>query len=465
MLGPNELLAAGRAIIIEREPYLTTALLALIPSPRPGMCVGRGWGVSAAAPYGVVAPFAVTNSMIMYYDPDVLQHWLDTNANLSEVAEWTAFCLAHEMGHPMRDHLERARAGAYHPRKYNRAADFEINDDLKEAGYKPPPLGALFPDEMLKKPDGSPVETGLTAEQYYHIDPWQPGDDEGGMCGGGSGAGDPWDDEDEEAQDGRSESDRKNIQRQTAEAIKNHAKQARGDTPGGWLRWAESKLKPPEIAWQDELQYVAMTALEYTSGMVERTYRKPSRRQAVWGYGHDSPIMPGWHAPRPVIVVVIDTSGSMGDEELLRAASETKGIVENMGADVILMTNDADLCGPIQRIQSLADVKLHGGGGTDFRPPFDFIKFEPSLNPGLCVFITDGIGPAHKTNPVPSMHTIWVGVGPYRQRPWGASENDSGWTPGEAITWGSYIEVKEVEKVGSDYYGQDDPEDEQDDGA
>ena len=59
---------------------------------------------------------------------------------------------------------------------------------------------------------------------------------------------------------------------------------------------------------------------------------------------------------------------------------------------------------------------------------------------------------------------IWVGVGPYRQRPWGCEPDDSGWTPTQPITWGEYIEVEDTEKVSdTGYYADSEYEDDEDD--
>lgn len=457
MLSVRQLLAAGRARVLEREPYLAHAVMSLVPRERPGMMRGKGWGV-----HGTVAPFAVTDGWIMYYDPEVIEHWRQTESNMETIAEWLAACIAHEVGHPLRDHSARRAAGLYHPRKFNRAADFEINDDLIEAGYTFPPGFGVDPT----KDDFIPAESrkkGLTAEEYYHIDTWQPGDDEDGMCGGGSGAGDPWDDESEDEQDARSQQQGQNIKQQTAKAVKEHAERSRGDVPAGWKRWADQELKPPVVPWESKLRSQVSNAVEYVRGMIERTYRHPSRRQATFGFTKDSPIMPGWHAPRPEVVIVIDTSGSMGTEELGRATSEVAGILEAMDVDVTLMTNDADIHGPVQKITSIDELELHGGGGTDFRPPFEYIRDKMEPTPSICIFITDGMGPCHKINPLPQMHTIWVGVGPYRQKPWGVNTDDDGWRPTGPVTWGEYVEVVEPggEERGENagYADQDDDED------
>lgn len=435
-LSAQQLLAAGRVKLLEREPYMAHAVMSLVPREKPGMCQGLGWGVQ-----GLVAPFAVSDGLVMLYDPEVIEQWAATAKSLATVCEWVAACIAHEAWHPMRNHSERRKAGAYHPLKWNRAADMEINDDLVAAGYIFPPGYGVLPSQVLDS-TGNPLPDGKLAEEYYRLDPWSPGDDSSGTCAGGSGAGNPHDDEPDSDPDARSSSEQASVRRQTAKAIKNHAKRSRGSVPGGLERWADEQLQPPVISWQSKIRTISSTAIEYAKGMVERSTSRLYRRQAALGFGPSYPIMPGWHAPKPEIVVVIDTSGSMSTNELTRAVSETVGILEAMDADIVLMTNDANISGPVTKVNSVADIKLGGGGGTDFRPPFEYIKDEMRPTPSLCVFFTDGMGPAHASNPVPHMHTIWVGVGPYKRRPWGCGPNDRGYEETEEIGWGEYIEIE-----------------------
>ena len=452
-LSVQQLMSAGRARLVEREPYLVTAIMSVVTIEKPGMMRGKGWGVA-----GTVAPFAITDGWVMYYDPEVIQHWINTESNAAVICEWLSMFMAHELGHVLRDHGARQRVGMFHPRKFNRSCDFEINDDILAAGYKSPPdFPGLNPETDPFIPKES-RKAGLTAEEYYYLDTWEPGDDEEGMCAGGSGAGSPMEGESDDEADAKSPQQSNNIKKQTAAAIQKAASSGRGEVPGGWARWAEGELKPPVISWQDQLRMGICTAVEYVRGMVELSYTRPSRRQATWGYSYTSPIMPGWRAPKPSVMIVIDTSGSMGEEELSRSVSEVKGILDHMDVDVTLMTNDADIHGPVQKISSVSEIALHGGGGTDFRPPFQYIKDKMDPKPSICVFITDGMGPAHMDPPIPDMQTIWVGVGPHRQRPWGCSVNDDGYEPTKPVSWGEYIEVVEPgeeEKGDAGHYGED----------
>ena len=61
--------------------------------------------------------------------------------------------------------------------------------------------------------------------------------------------------------------------------------------------------------------------------------------------------------------------------------------------------------------------QIKGGGGTDFRPVFEYVR-KKSLNPDLLLFFTDGYGDA-PDNP-PPYPVMWVLANDSRPpAPWG----------------------------------------------
>jgi predicted metal-dependent peptidase len=107
------------------------------------------------------------------------------------------------------------------------------------------------------------------------------------------------------------------------------------------------------------------------------------------------------------IVIAVDTSGSV-DEELLGCfLGEVEGIMQGYANyEIDLITADA-------RVQShkvflpgeMLAYRVSGGGGTDFRPVFDYIGREISY-PTLLLYFTDGMGtfPAE----APAYDVMWV---------------------------------------------------------
>jgi len=120
-----ELFAAARLRAARSQPYLATALFAMVPVVRPGF-----------------GTFAVDRYWRVYLDMDQAREW--------GVAA-TAAVLVHEAHHLVRGHHERARrvgaTGERH-RDWNLAADAAINDDLVDDGLDlPDPRDRRFETE------------------------------------------------------------------------------------------------------------------------------------------------------------------------------------------------------------------------------------------------------------------------------------------------------------------------------
>ena len=129
------------------------------------------------------------------------------------------------------------------------------------------------------------------------------------------------------------------------------------------------------------------------------------------------------------MTIAIDTSGSMGANELAACLSECKGILSATGSSLNVVTCDAVVqdAGRVATPNQITAL-LKGGGGTDFRPVFKHIEKQP-VKPDILVFMTDGYGPAPDVPP-PGMLVIWLIVCSY-----------GGHKP---ASWGEYIEVKNV---------------------
>ena len=407
----------------------------------PYFSVGFAGLVRRFAPVGTMG---ITRTGILLVDPQALLDW--TAPQAGEV-------VAHELLHIMRKHSERMDAIPGVNRELaNIATDCEINDDLK--------LENLPEDPCLPAKFGLP--SGQLAEEYYQALLQQGGkgkdgetgegteaNGEGkgkagkgakgekgngkadvgrGRCGSGSG-GEPVDGEPEAAAGakGRSPADLDRIRRDVAEAIQAHAaSKGRGSVPAGILVWAETELQPPKIRWQDQLRRAVRAGVAAISGRVDYTRVRFSRRQAAIaavarGMGGRPPIMPALCAPRPRVAFGVDTSGSMGTDELRRAVSEAQGCLRALGVPITFLACDAAVHGVPREIRTAAELvaNMRGGGGTDFRPIFAATEeLKPKVD--LFVFVTDGMGPAPVMAPK-GFDTIWVLVGPCAVAPctWG----------------------------------------------
>ena len=120
------------------------------------------------------------------------------------------------------------------------------------------------------------------------------------------------------------------------------------------------------------------------------------------------------------MVVAIDTSGSIKAEEIGEFLSEISAIKGQMRARITLLPCDAQLTEAAPLIYepwedlSLPDT-VQGGGGTDFRPVFDWLA-AGGATPDLLVYFTDAAGqfPANE----PNFPVIWLVKGK-ELTPWG----------------------------------------------
>lgn len=363
-------LAAARLVAVESAPYLAHALF----SARPVAAVG-------------LATFAVDRHWRLYVDPATLTEWGPQVAGA---------VLVHEVSHLIRDHAGRAAAlpGQVNHGLWNLATDAAINDDLIRAGL-PLPEWVVSP-ATLGLPDAGVEEAYYAAltdmnDTTDADDDTEPGeaeaDGEGeGYDGCGSGAGDPvqpWEPGlDDPAMPGLDDGQVTVTRRQVAEQIRDAVAKGRGTVPAGMRRWAERELAAPALPWRKVLAGMVRRCTSLTAGRVTYSYAKPGRRQIP------GVITPAMRSPRVTAAEVIDTSGSMAEDDLAVCLSETNGVIKAVGGSVRIIACDA-AADTARVVRHARDVKLIGGGGTDMRVG---IAAAEALRPApdVIVVITDG---------------------------------------------------------------------------
>lgn len=398
----------------EKLKYFRAAITGMVPKQHPVTDPGGNPTVG------------VTRSGVMLWNPAALEKWS---------ADEVAGVVVHEAMHLLRDSAGRREAIGAEPVLFNLASDLAINPDIPPTGLKLPD-GGIFPKNFG-------FEDGLTAEEYYRALQQMAeeaiekalGEGGTGICKGqcGSCAGNPGEGEEESAgASGRSDVELERMKRTVAEAIRREveAGSGRGTVPAGWARWAEGQLRPPQVPWRQKLARAVRGAVAYRPGAVDLHYTRPSRRQAGIGFGPGRPVLPALRAPVPQVAVVADTSGSMGEEEMIDAMSETRGVLAATGANVVFCACDAGVH-ELKEVRTWAEAAqlLKGGGGTDFRPALEALaQRSPRLD--VVIFVTDGCGPAPEEPP--PYKVIWVLVGSYRQRP---------------AEWGEIVEIERDEEA------------------
>lgn len=378
-------LRLARMAAVEAMPYFARALFALSPVAAPGLktlAVDRHWRLYVD--FGMVGT--------------------DEGWTIQQVSS----VLLHEVGHVLRDHAARADAvdSSVDHMLWNVAADAEINDDLIAAGVG-------LPDGAVT-PTGIGCEDGHAAEVYYrHLvppgtppnDPPDPGDGDGDGYGCGSGAGDvavPGElpaSADVGSGEGLSVAAADLVKVAVARAVQDEWNSSsggagRGTMPAGIARWAARQLAPAVVPWPKLLRAAVRRAVEDQQGQVHHSWQRPNRR-APKGL-----LLPRMRAPKITVDLIIDTSGSMGADDLAAALSETRAVLRRTGATVRVLCCDASAT-VARVVRSIDDVELTGGGGTDLRVGIDAaLAARPASN--CVVALTDGGTPwPERRLPVP----------------------------------------------------------------
>jgi predicted metal-dependent peptidase len=384
-LNTHKLLAA-RLWAVRRYPYLTAALFASPVVAAPGL-----------------KSAAVDESWRLYIDPETVE---------KQSVEILGGLLVHHAGHLVRDHAGRAKHLGVE-RKMNKdwalAADAEINDDLIGTGLRLPD-DRIVPQELGWKP-------GRLAEEYYHAPHHEPHSEPD--CGSGSdGRVRDWELRGEQGS-GLPPGEQHLLRSQVANEVLRYCRDGVGRLSAGWRRWAEDLLDP-KVDWRRVLAAEIRKGLSTVSGRVDYTYRRPSRRASA------SPdiVMPALQRPVPEVLVLCDTSGSMGEEELATVLAEVDGLLKGVGLArnrVRVMAVDAAVQ-TVQQVTSARQINLVGGGGTDMGAGLSAAaRLRP--RPSVVVVLTDGMTPW----PMEAPKGMQVVVGLINNRvqggrPWAAPE-------------------------------------------
>lgn len=177
-----------------------------------------------------------------------------------------------------------------------------------------------------------------------------------------------------------------------------------GDVPDSIKRIIE-KMGKSEVDWKKELDvFVQEQVCDYS-------FAPPDRRFSDTGF-----FLPDFNEkdflPKEILFMV-DTSGSVDDEILGKVYSELKGVVEQFSGNLRgeLGFFDVEVTRPVPfgSVSDLMNIIPVGGGGTDFRSVFDYIRLERYDDlPASVVIFTDGEGPYPDESETMGIPTLWV---------------------------------------------------------
>jgi predicted metal-dependent peptidase len=318
---------------------------------------------------------AATNGREIFFNPDFLKPL--SNDEVDGV-------LLHEVLHAALLHV--SRRGTREARRWNLAADIVVNGMVKEQGLALPPGGVQKPEwasrsaeevyEMLQK-NRSSVPSRLMFDLQ-----------EGA---GGEKA------TSEKPLSGVSVAELRAHWRmalQQARVIERRAGSGQGSgSSGQGLEW--DQLENQQIDWRSELwRYLVQTPVDF-EGYDRRFVHRGLYVDQMAGQSLE-------------LWVAIDTSGSVGHDELSQFMAELRGIMSAYpNIRCKLFYADAALYGPYDLTADRELPKPHGGGGTSFRPFFTALAdCARSEQPYLCVYLTDGYGDFPENEP--DVTTVWL---------------------------------------------------------
>lgn len=343
--------------------------------------------------------------------------------------------LAHEVMHCALGH--HCRRGERDPALWNQAADLAINPILVSNGFTLPSGALLDPafdnlsaeeiyarmlqrsrDESSAQPESTPqppnagsgadAGQGSQGQQMQESGsgaqpPSAPMQDAGGseagnqLCSPGA-FGEVWDATDEQGNPAsQAENSRQQHEWSIAADQALRASKACGREPINLAR-PLNESRQSKQDWRALLRdFVAATAPS------DYRWMPPNRRYVASGLYLPSVERSGVGT----IVVAVDTSGSIGEEELEQFAGEITAISDEARPESIHVVYCDAAVQSFQEFGPSEPIHLEptGGGGTDFRPVFDWVN-ENQIAPVCLIYLTDLC--CHSFPQVPEYPVLWV---------------------------------------------------------
>lgn len=319
-------------------------------------------------------PYAATDGVNIYWNRKFLEDLL-AKFSPKEARAYTMFVAVHEIHHVIKKHHLRIKDRD--PDRWNRATDYGINWELKEA------VAQGHYKEMMRVPSHMPILLSdkfgnMLEEKIYEKIPPEEGEGDGngiggiiGFPGGDSGS----------AEQAMHEAD---LDAQIEAAAQEQAKRDRNaGYLSGSLRELIAQNKQPQVNWRSQLR--RFISPHFPTDVSWATF---NRRLLGAGMYYPGIIKDGVGK----VAIGIDTSGSIQDAELSAFLSEMKSILTDAKPEQIdiLWFHSRVWCHQsIRDINEFEPPASIESGGTHFPDVFNKIQ-ELDLTPKCLVMLTDG---------------------------------------------------------------------------
>ena len=315
--------------------------------------------------------------------------------------------IAHECLHVAL--LHPTRRGQRDPKKWNIATDHAVNLELLKAIRADDGYLMELPSDCL----ADPQYEGMSADTIYNRLPDdkgddgdqpgdQPGNQPGDSPGDTGGCGEVFD----APADVSVEEIEAEIKQRVVQAA--HSARAQGKLPGNMESMIDDMLKPV-VDWKSKLRehFERVFPSDYS-------WMRPNRR-----FLHEGLYLPGVEKDGTGhIVVGVDTSSSVSDDEIKQFISEINSICEDVVPEKVTVIYCHTNVWAVDEFEADEDftVRPRRGGGTEFVPVFEEIE-KRGIQPKALIYLTDLGCNGYPTTP--SYPVIWGATDRYSTPPFG----------------------------------------------
>ncbi|MGL4109232.1 vWA domain-containing protein [Clostridium sp. LP20] len=157
-----------------------------------------------------------------------------------------------------------------------------------------------------------------------------------------------------------------------------------------------------ELSWEEILKRLIPSMKSgYKKTITRRDRRQPDRMDLRGKLSNNI----------PELIVAIDISASMTDEDIKKIMIEILAITRNNDTNITVIECDNEIR-RIYKLRTPKDIKSRSekSGSTAFAPVFEYIK-EHNLRNNILIYFTDGVGEKELISRPINKKTIWVLTG------------------------------------------------------
>lgn len=325
------------------------------------------------------------SNFIIYFNPYII-----LDCNLKQVLA----LIKHDIYHILSNHIirEKSLRNKYSKTAINLALDISVNGYIRNLPLWAETVSKVKLSYNIDLPDDAPVEEYARLIQAA-IDKKEIKDnfgEESDLIKGHSidGAHDVW----EESED--------ITELQLKEMTKSIAlKAGKSKIPASVEELLYKMQKAPQISWENYLRrYIKTIPRGRKKVSTRRNRRQPDRLDLRGELG----------SYKPKIIVALDISGSMSQEEIEAAICEVFSIAKTVNVEITIIECDSEIR-RVYKVKSHKEIKhkLETKGGTKFSPVIEYMNIKNMKN-SILIYFTDGLGENELLKTPKGYKILWI---------------------------------------------------------